>query len=262
MAVTVSINNVDEAGSVTLSSRQPQVESVLTATLTDLDEDISGLSWNWETATSSNWTTVRTATSSSGNTDSYTPVNADVGKSIRVTVSYTDGHSSGKSETVTSANQVQEKPPTNVAPTFPPTTDTQLSVPENTGPGQDIDSPVTATDENNDNLNYKLGGQDAASFDIDASNGQLKTKAALDREQKDTYTVTVTASDPSNEEATITVTITVTDVDEPPTISGPEAVTYREDRTDGWWRPIQSPILRVAVSRSYLRETTVVASES
>ena len=231
LAVTVSINNVDEDGSLTLSSRQPQVESVLTATLTDPDEGISALTWTWDTATSTDWTTVRTATSSSGSSDSYTPVDADVGKSIRVTVSYTDGQGSGKSVTVTSTNPVQEKPPTNFAPTFPPTTDTQLSVPENTGPEQNIGDRVTATDENNDDLNYKLGGDDAASFDIDDSNGQLKTKAPLDREEKDTYTVTVTASDPSNEEATITVTITVTDVNEPPTLSGNNSLTYPENNT-------------------------------
>ena len=217
--VTVNIVNMDEAGSVTLSSRQPQVEATLTATLSDPDKGISTLTWTWETATSSDWTEVRTATSSSEVTDSYTPVEGDVGKSIRVTVSYTDGHSSGKSATVTSANQAEEKPPTNFAPTFPPTTDTKLSVPENTSEGEDIGRPVTATDDNNDDLSYTLGGQDAASFDIDSSSGQLKTKAALDHEDKDTYTVTVTASDPSNEEATVTVTITVTDVNEPPSLS-------------------------------------------
>ncbi len=230
--VTVNIVNMDEDGSVTLSSRQPQVEATLTATLSDPDEGISTLTWTWETATSSDWTEVRTATSSSGVTDRYTPVEGDVGKSIRVTVSYTDGHSSGKSATVTSANQAEEKPPTNFAPIFPPTTDTQLSVPENTGKGEDIGSPVTATDDNNDDLTYKLGGQDAASFDIDASNGQLKTKAALDHENNDTYTVTVTATDPSNEEATVTVTITVNDVNEPPTLSvSSNSISYPENDT-------------------------------
>ena len=230
--VTVNIVNMDEAGSVTLSSRQPQVEATLTATLSDPDKGISTLTWTWETATSSDWNEVRTATSSSGVTDSYTPVEGDVGKSIRVTVSYTDGHSSGKSATVTSANQAEEKPPTNFAPTFPPTTDTQLSVPENTSEGEDIGSPVTAADDNNDDLSYTLGGQDAASFDIDSSSGQLKTKATLDHEDKDSYTVSVTATDPSNEEATITVTITVTDVNEPPILSvSSDSISYPENDT-------------------------------
>ena len=49
-------------------------------------------------------------------------------------------------------------------------------------------------------LTYALGGPDAASFDIDRGEVldtavNLKTKAALDKEAKDTYTVTVTATD-------------------------------------------------------------------
>lgn len=231
LEVTVTIRNLDEDGSVTLSSTQPQVESALTATLTDLDENISGLTWSWETATSTSgdWTGVRTATSSSGNIDSYTPVDADVGKSVRVTVSYTDGHGTNKKESVTSANQVRQKPPTNVAPSFSATT-TERSVQENTLAGQDIGAPVEAIDGNpTDVLTYELGGQDVVSFGIDTSNGQLKTKSALDREQKDTYTVTVTATDPSNEEAIITVTITVTDVNEPPTVTGLTDISYAEN---------------------------------
>ena len=64
-----------------------------------------------------------------------------------------------------------------------------------------------------------MGGPDADSFTIDRTDGQLSTKAALDKEEKDTYTVTVTATDPSGETATITVTIKVTDVDEAPEIT-------------------------------------------
>ena len=45
-------------------------------------------------------------------------------------------------------------------------------------------------------LTYSLGGADAASFSIDRANGQLSTKAELDKETKDTYVVTVTATDP------------------------------------------------------------------
>ena len=41
------------------------------------------------------------------------------------------------------------------------------------------------------------------------------TKAALDYETKDTYSVTVTATDPDSASDMITVTITVTNVDEP-----------------------------------------------
>ena len=231
LTVTVAVNNVEEPGAVTLSSGQPQRDTQLTATISDPDKDISGLTWTWETAINSDWSEVRTATSSSGTTDSYTPVDADVDKSIRVTVSYTDGHYSGKSASVTPANQVRQPPVVNHAPTYP--SSAERSVPENTEAGQNIGDPITASDQNNDDvLTYKLGGQDAASFDIDTSDGQLKTKADLNHETKDTYTVTVTATDPSNEEATITVTITVTNVDEPPTLTGSETVTYNENHSN------------------------------
>ena len=46
---------------------------------------------------------------------------------------------------------------------------------------------VEADDGEGDVLTYTLGGTDAASFDIDVATGQLRTKAALDRETKGTY---------------------------------------------------------------------------
>ena len=91
---------------------------------------------------------------------------------------------------------------------------------------RDIGDPVAATDveDDGDTLTYGLRGADAASFDIDSTTGQLKTKAALDHETKDTYMVTVTVTDGKDAEDnfapavddTITVTITVMDVNEAP----------------------------------------------
>ena len=102
---------------------------------------------------------------------------------------------------------------TNTAPTFTDGASTTRSVAENTAAGRNIGTPVSATDADNDTLTYTLGGTGAASFGIDATTGDLKTKAALDYETKNTYTVTVTVSDGSLTD-TITVTINVTDVTE------------------------------------------------
>ena len=105
--------------------------------------------------------------------------------------------------------------PTNNAPEFPATETGARTVPENTIAigGEDIGAPVEATDADNDDLTYELGGADMASFAIDPATGQLKTKAALDFETKASYSVTVTASDGNMaDDATIAVTITVTDV--------------------------------------------------
>ena len=109
------------------------------------------------------------------------------------------------------------------------------SVPENTPPGVNIGAPVSATDadetalEFGNTLTYSLEASaetadaraDAASFDIDPSTGQLITKAALDYETKDSYTVTVRVDDGEVRTEVCTpcsrdVTITVGDVDEPP----------------------------------------------
>ena len=107
---------------------------------------------------------------------------------------------------------------TNNRPVFTDGSSTTRSVAENTAAGVNIGNPVEATDTDNDTLTYTLSGTDAASFDIDSTTGQLKTKTALDYEIKTTYTVVVTATDDSgaasNNSATITVTINVTDVEE------------------------------------------------
>ena len=59
--------------------------------------------------------------------------------------------------------------PTNNAPAFAAATDTR-EVAENTAAGENIDTPVAATDADaGDTLIYTLGGDDAASFDIDPS---------------------------------------------------------------------------------------------
>ena len=100
---------------------------------------------------------------------------------------------------------------TNNAPTFPDGASTTREVAENTPAGQNIGSPVSATDPNGDTLTYALGGTDAASFDINTATGQLMTKVALDYETQSSYSVAVDAKDASIT-TSITVTINVTDV--------------------------------------------------
>ena len=132
-----------------------------------------------------------------------------------------------------------------VAPTFDADT-TARSVPENTPPGVNIGAPISATDpdetgeaaiEFGNTLTYKLGGDDAASFDIDPSTGQLITKAPLDYEDVDnqSYSVTVTVDDGETRDTTCTactrdVTITVTGEDEKPgALAAPTVVSTDSD---------------------------------
>ena len=208
LAVTVSVSNEEEAGTLTLLSNQPQVDTALNATLTDPDGGITALSWQWQVHDNGAWSNIASATSAS-----YTPVADDVGKRLRVTASYSDRQGSGKQARAELPNAVQTAPAANTPPEFP-TTSTTRSVDENTPADRDIGVPVAATD--NDRLTYTLGGTDAASFAINSSTGQLRTHAAINYEQKSSYSVVVTATDPSVTSDTISVRIDVTDLNEPP----------------------------------------------
>ena len=82
--------------------------------------------------------------------------------------------------------------------------------------GVNIGTPVSATDADRNTLTYSLRGIAALNFDIDSTNGQLKTKAALDFEIKPSYSVIVSVSDGRGGSDSIAVTINVTDVVEVP----------------------------------------------
>ena len=126
---------------------------------------------------------------------------------IAVTINVTD-----KSE-LPSTDDAESVAETNNAPMFSEGNSATRSIAENTGSGVDIGSPISATDDDDDTLEYSLGGVNAGSFSLDTTTGQLRTSAALDFETKSSYTVEVTVSD-STDTATITVAINVTDIDE------------------------------------------------
>ena len=110
----------------------------------------------------------------------------------------------------------------NNAPIFTEGESVSLSVAENTGSGVDIGTAVSATDADKDTLTYSLDGTDADSFSINSTNGQVRTKTALDYETKSSYSVTITVSDGNDGSDMIAVTITVADVEERLTNSAPE----------------------------------------
>ena len=100
--ITVTVVNVDEMGTVTLSSTAPRVGAAITASVTDPDGVVTGETWQW----------ARSADGSTGWADTgatsaaYTPVQADEDNYLRATASYTDGEGSGKSAEAVSDNAV------------------------------------------------------------------------------------------------------------------------------------------------------------
>ncbi len=144
--------------------------------------------------------------------------------SYSITVSVSDGNGGTDSINVTInvtdvVEQVietvsEQETTTNTPPVFTDGTSTTRSIAENTGSGVNIGSPVSATDADNDALTYTLGGTDASAFSINSTNGQLRTSAALDYENKNSYSITVSVSDGNGGTDSINVTINVTDVSE------------------------------------------------
>ena len=222
--VTVNLQNVEERGTVTLSAVQPQERTGLTATLDD-DDDPTGITWQWY-RTSSRGSTGTAITSATFRF--YTPVADDVGSYLRAVASYDDGHGTGKTASAVSANRVQAAPPDPEPPVFPVDGNYGRSIRENTRAGANLGAPVRATDGNNDRLTYSI--PPSIYFEIDASSGQLRTKAELDHEDRSTHAVTVTATDPGGGTGTVTVTITVTDVNEGPEVSGRNSYTVEENQ--------------------------------
>ena len=212
--VTVHIKNMEETGLLTVSNLHPQVGTRITPTLTDPDTPISNLLWTWEIG---------------GNVESranaYTPRPADEGRSLEVSVAYTDGTGERQTLSRVSIRDVQARPTgSNGSPRFSASTLTRLTVRENL-PMEDVGGPVTAEDPDNDNLTYSISGGDSA-FSINQDTGQITTRAELDREKKSSYRVTVTAEDPSGERDTHSLTIAVDDVDEAPVITSGDVYIY------------------------------------
>ena len=104
-AITTAAVSEDDDGTVTLSTRTPEVGSAITATLSDPDRPVTNISWQWEKSSngSTGWTDIQGATSGS-----YTPGESDAGIFLRATVSYDDGVGTGKSAQAATSSGVAQ----------------------------------------------------------------------------------------------------------------------------------------------------------
>ena len=259
--VTIEVVDAEDSGTVSLSQRQPQVGVEIHATVSDPDGGVRISRWEWERSETTvdangnpsaecvddpdnqirvvnedSWRSIEGATKAA-----YTPKSADVNKCLRATAFYTDNIGDAEEE----AAGVLERPaqsnsPANAAPRFmdqdlnspgDQSDRTSRKVKENTKAGQSIGEPVTAFDDDEELLIYTLSGTDASFFSISRDDGQLKTKASLNYEARNSYTVVVTATDPSGAADSIQVTINVIDVHDPVRITGVSSVRYPENGT-------------------------------
>ncbi len=236
--VTVQVTNVDESGEVALNSAQPQVGTGITATLTDPDgidlDGINRISWvveKSETATSGTWTQVHT-TDTGATSVGYTPVDADTGNYLRFTASYLDYQDDANLKTAlaVTANTVVAAQSANRPPTFSEGSVTSRDVPEDADILTAVGVPVTATDDDNDTLEYGLASATTNRFSVtsgsstrwDAGQILLMVNVGISHERVDTYQIRIRVRDKKDAngnadeawDATIIVNINITNVEE------------------------------------------------
>ncbi len=159
--VTVTVTGIEEDGAITLSNRQPQAGVGLTATLEDPDKGIRSPDWKWQVETGEGTGVFEYIPNAVNRT--YTPQSGDVGKYLKATASYQDGHDVDVAdEYAMSKFVVRAAPGSNVRPMFrendEDTADTPAAagiqtsrrIEENSAPGMKIGPAVYATD--NDHL--------------------------------------------------------------------------------------------------------------
>ena len=182
---------------------------------TDIDEDV--LTYSLSGTDAASFGIVGTT----GQLRTRSPLDYEKKNTYSVTVNVSDGN--GGTDTIGVAINVTDVDENN-PPVFVEGSATERSIPENTPAGKNIGAPVSATDLDEDVLTYSLSGTDAASFGIVSTTGQLRTRAPLDYEQKNVYSVAVLVSDGNGGTASIGVAINVTDVNETPTAHAPEFI--------------------------------------
>ena len=252
--VCIAVMNINEDGKITLLDEddnelvQPRAQRPITASLTDPDGGVIGVTWQWASSqvnppTDSNPLAVIDGATSA----TYTPTNVDTSFFLKVTATYMDARNDtedtgARMAIETAAHAVLEVEDLNRAPAFPQGA-TEVEVAENSPSTTYVgEAIVAAVDlDRGTTLSYRLEGEDAALFALamvdevatrqivvappllnDKVSPDMWDKVDLNHEddEKNSYTVELKASDGNadTDDATITVTVTVTDRNEAPSV--------------------------------------------
>ena len=168
--VTVTVENVEEQGAITLTSDTATIQArvPVTAVLSDDDGPSGVTGWQWARSPKgrSDWVNISGARSAT-----FTPTLTDDGGNYIRAYGQRTPTATGPSKTANDVSpRVGDAPPINSAPAFPSTENGQGEVAEDAG-STNIGDAVVTTGFNNDTLYYSLSGTDAASFEIGQNNG-------------------------------------------------------------------------------------------
>ena len=248
--VCIAVMNIDEDGKITLLDEdgnplvQPRARGPITASLTDPDGGVTGITWKWERSqvdppTNQNALEVIASATSA----TYMPTNDDKSWWLKVTATYTDAKNDETSGTgrrmadVTAMHAVLEKEDLKRPPEFPEETAMRMvaeNAPSTTFVGEPLSLPMDPDDPQRVGLTYSLEGDDTAFFELltnpdsgtDDAVRSTQIRVKLHDEAHDlnheaegrngVYEVVLKVTDDSGLEDTTTVTITVTDRNEAP----------------------------------------------
>ena len=204
-AATAEVTNTNDAptGLPTISGTPTQGQTLTAGTDDISDADgLGSFSYQWQAGTDD----ISGATSST-----FVLTQDQVGKTITVTVSYTDGGDTRETLTSVPTNVVTD---VNDAPTI--TGATTFTIAENAGDGAMVGTIIGADVDAGTSLAYSItAGNTNDAFAIGSATGAITVNGdnKLDYETTPSYSLTVSVSD-GDLAGTATVTITVTDIEE------------------------------------------------
>ena len=217
VAVSVTVSNVDEPGTIALSTTQPRMGEPITATLTDPDGGVTDVGWRWSSGSGS----------SAGLSSTLTPTQAMVGTRLQATATYDDGQGTGKS-----AQSAQTEPV--IGPPAPPESlsatpgDEQVTLGWTTP--ADNGSPLT-------HYAYRQSADSGTTWDPDwttipSSDAETTSFTLSGLTNGTEYTFEVRAVNAVGEGEAARTKATPVQPNRPPTLEGPRAVSFAENSTD------------------------------
>ena len=226
--VVIRIINVDEPGTVTFTHDQPEVNTPITARLTDPDVKRGTVTYRWYHADTPAVVRHTGHTFTPKYSTTTNPMIDDRNETLRVVASYNDGHGDGKTAEATQTLAVQDEDTDNRTPVFmqdgaTTTTSVTVSFREDATPANlgltgeqvtvnDDDNVLIYTlDSNNDHASFRIPNRRL--LEIAPAQG---TTFEFDYEKKKKYTLDIRVTDPSDEDDVQRVIVDITDFQDPP----------------------------------------------